>query len=124
YLPIATLCTANVGIGAAARHEVYPPLGRRTVNTDPLPGSVTSPPIMRASLPSSTNARHAGHLSTRQSRVRRDNAEGCRRRRSQVLTGSATQAGGISRLNRPRPPRKNGRGAPHPPPPTTCNRPT
>src|SRR5262249_61336645 len=59
---------------AAARHEVCPPLGRRTVNTDPLPGSVTSPPIMRASLPSSTNARHAGYLSTRQGRVRRHNA--------------------------------------------------
>src|SRR5262249_4323951 len=32
---------------------VPPPLGRRTVNTDPFPGSlvtVTSPPIMRASL--------------------------------------------------------------------------
>jgi len=46
------------GAGAAARpdgdfdHGVAP-LGRRTLNTDPLPGSlvnVTSPPIMRASL--------------------------------------------------------------------------
>src|SRR5262249_4399213 len=59
-------------------------LRSRTVNTDPLPGSLVTvmlPPIM-ASLPSSTNARHAGYLSTRQGRVRRDNAEGCRRRRS------------------------------------------
>src|SRR5262245_27244177 len=39
-------------LSAGKLHGVYPP-GRRTVNTEPLPGSlvtVTSPPIMRASL--------------------------------------------------------------------------
>src|SRR5215475_4807535 len=39
-------------VGKFHRVHVYSPPGKRTVNTDPLPGSlvtVTSPPIMRAS---------------------------------------------------------------------------
>ena len=75
-----------VGIDAAAPHEVCAPLGRLNRKYGPLARFGHTPPIMRASLPSSTNARHAGHLSTRQGRVRRDNAEGCRRRRSRPRT--------------------------------------
>src|SRR5438132_12254111 len=69
-----------VGIDAAAPHEVCPPLGRLNRKYGPLARFGHTPAIMRARLPSSTNAKHDGALCTREGRVRPENAEGCRRR--------------------------------------------